>query len=97
MAGIQGIVGLTPPVGNGPVGERPNKRAEVRKDSGQLDHVSISPEAKGKAEAARLASAAADEIRQKNVEEARKNLEQGLYKLQSVVELVASRISPYLA
>ena len=96
MAGIQGIVGLTPPVGNGPAGERPNRRTEVRTDSGQLDHVSISPEAKDKAEAARLASAA-EEIRQKNVEEARENLEQGIYKMQSVVELVASRISPYLA
>ncbi len=97
MAGIQGIVGLTPPVGNGPVGERPNKRNEARTDAGRLDNVSISPEAKNKAEAARLAAAAAEEIRQKNVEEARKNLEQGIYKLQSVVELVASRISPYLA
>ena len=96
MAGIQGIVGLTPPVGNGPVGERPNRRTEVRTDSGQLDHVSISPEAKDKAEAARLATTAAEEIRQKNAEEARKNLKQGIYKMQSVVELVASRISPYL-
>jgi anti-sigma28 factor (negative regulator of flagellin synthesis) len=97
MAGIQGIVGLTPPVGNGPVGEqRPNRRDEVRKDSGQQDRVSISSEAKDAAEAARLAATASEEIRTKAVEEARRNIEQGTYKLQSMVQIVAARISPYL-
>ena len=95
MAGIQGIVGLTAPVGSGPVGERPNRRDEVRTDSGQQDHVSISSDAKDAAEAAKLA-AAAEQVRAKTVEEARKSIEQGTYKLQSVVELVAARISPYL-
>lgn len=95
MAGIQGIVGLTAPVGSGPVGERPSRRDEVRTDSGQQDHVSISSEAKGAAEAVKRA-AAAEELRAKAVEEARENIERGTYKLQSVVELVAARISPYL-
>lgn len=96
MAGIQGIVGLTAPAGSGPVGEPPNKRTEFRTDSGQLDRISISSEAKDAAEAARLAASAADEIRRKSVEDARRSIEQGTYKLQSVVRLVASRISPYL-
>lgn len=97
MAGIQGIAGLQVPGGNTPVGERPGRRNEVHTDSGQLDRVSISSEAKGAAEAARLAAAAAEEVRAKAVEEARRNIEQGTYRLQSVVRLVAARISPYLS
>jgi hypothetical protein len=96
MAGIQGIVGLTAPVGTGPVGERPSKRNEVRTGPGQLDRVSISSEAKGAAGAVRLAAASADDIRAKYVEEARRNIEQGIYRLQSVVQLVASRVSRFL-
>lgn len=97
MAGIQGIAGLQLPGGNTPASERPNRRNEVRTDSGPLDHVSISAEAKGAAEAARMAAAAAEEVRAKAVEEARRNIEQGTYRLQSVVRLVAARISPYLS
>jgi len=97
MAGIQGIVGLTAPAGSGPVGDRPNRRIEARTNAGQSDTLSISSDAKGAAEAARLAAAAADEIRAKAVEDARRNIEQGTYRLQSVVQLVASRISPYLS
>ena len=97
MAGIQGIVGLTTPVGNTPAGDRPGKRYEVRTGSGQLDRVSISSEAKGAAEAARLAASTADEIRSKAVEEARQNIERGAYRLQSVVQIVAARISPSLS
>ncbi|NUM53892.1 MAG: flagellar biosynthesis anti-sigma factor FlgM [Candidatus Hydrogenedentes bacterium] len=96
MAGIQGIVGLTTPVGSGPGGERPNRRNEIRTDSGQHDQVSISSEAKDAAEAARVAAAAAEQVRAKAIEEARESIEQGAYKLQAVVELVAARISPYL-
>ncbi|MBM3288848.1 MAG: flagellar biosynthesis anti-sigma factor FlgM [Candidatus Hydrogenedentes bacterium] len=96
MAGIQGIVGLTAPAGPGPAGERPNRRAGSRTDLALLDQVSFSAEAKGAAEASRLAASAADELRTQAVEEARRNIEQGAYKLQSVVRLVAARVSPYL-
>ena len=97
MAGIQGIVGLITPVGSGPVGERPNRRNGVQTDTGQPDQVVISSEAKGAAQAAKYAAAASDDIRKKAVEEARRNIEQGAYKIQSVVQLVAARISPYLS
>ncbi len=96
MAGIQGIAGLTAPVGTGPAGERPGKRNEVQAGPVQLDHVSISSEAKDAAGAARLAAASADDIRARNVEEARRNIEQGIYRIQSVVQLVASRVGRYL-
>ena len=96
MAGIQSIVGLTAPVGNGPAGERTSRRNEVRAEPGQLDRVSISTQAKSAAEAARLAAASADDLQAKVVDEARKSIEQGAYRLQSVVNLVAARISPYL-
>ncbi len=96
MAGIQGIVGLAVPTGTSPTGERPAKRGETKSDSGTFDRVVISSEAQGAAAAARLAASTSDEVRHHRVEQARKSIEEGAYRLQSVVELVASRVSRYL-
>jgi len=96
MAGIQGIVGLSAPSGPTPAGERSAKRGESRTVGDSTDNVSFSSEAQDAADAARLAASSADEIRKSRVEQARKQIQEGAYKLQSVVELVASRVSAYL-
>lgn len=96
MAGIQGLVGLIPPAGKDPAGERPEKRNNVQADAPRSDKVTISLEAKGAAGAARLAASAGEEVRNQAVEQARRNIEEGVYNLQSVVQLVAARVSPYL-
>ncbi|MDZ4859362.1 MAG: hypothetical protein SGI88_10305 [Candidatus Hydrogenedentes bacterium] len=96
MAGIQGIAGLITPIGASPTPDRPAKRSEVRGISGDGDHAVFSSEAQGAAELKRLAASAVDEGRQARLEQARKSIEQGAHRLQSVVELVASRVSKYL-
>lgn len=96
MAGIQGIFGLTAPGGTGPVNERPTKRGEARAESGTIDHLSISSTARDVAEISKLAATSPDDVRRRRVEEARRSIEEGTYRLLNVVELVAARISPHL-
>lgn len=97
MAGIQGIPGIITPTGTDPVSDRPSKRTEARTNSGQLDRVSISSEAQDAADVAKLAAASKDsEVRQQRVEQARKSIEEGTYRVQSVVLMVAARVSQYL-
>lgn len=96
MAGIQGIFGLTSPGGTGPVNERPAKRGDIRAESGTVDHVSISSTARDVAEVSKLAATSPDEVRRQRVEEARRSIEEGTYRLVNVIELVAARISPHL-
>ena len=102
MVGIYGINGIPEPATTTPEparGKRPQVRADVPSSSGQ-DHVELSAEAQQVSAAARLVEAAkakSEEIRTDRIAEARKQLEEGTYRIQEVVLAVAARVSSYLA
>ncbi len=90
MVEVLGIGGL-----NGPPGKPPDRaRGSLRTKSAVFeatDGVKISAAA-SQAAAAQQES----EIRQQKIEEVKARLEEGTYKLQATVLLVAARISPYV-
>lgn len=65
-----------------------------------VDGVEISAEAQQASQATRLANQASAQqqaIRQARIEEARRKIEEGTYKVQSVVQFVAARLTKYVA
>lgn len=98
MVGIYGITSGTSAV----TPRRPEDRASASKDAGALpsapDETTFSPEARAVAQAGRLNEEATttDELRAARIEEAKARLEAGTYKLASVVEEVAARITGYI-
>ncbi len=95
MGGIQGIGGLPEPVNLNTANSR-SRRPENRPAATTSDDtVRVSPEASNLAKLASVASEV-DEQRAERIAQARENLQNGTYKIQAVLEVVASRISKYL-
>lgn len=98
MIGIQGIGGVqepTPPK----TGPGKAKAPEAVAEEALTDGVSISPEAAEASETSSVVSqaAAANEVRQERVEQARESIEKGTYKVQDVVRQVASRLTKFVS
>jgi len=95
MGGIQGIGGPPEPVNlnnaNGRSRKPENRPAATAAD----DTVHVSPEAADLAKLANVASEI-DTQRAERIAQARENLQNGTYKVQEVLEVVASRISKYI-
>lgn len=88
---IQGIR-ETAPLPDSEVRNRASKGSETL-GTGE-DRIEISAEAREASALAQLASQVRDsEIRQEKVEEAKRRLEEGTYRLASIVNIVAERIS----
>lgn len=96
MAGIQGIGGFPLPPNTSLNGVRGN--GAERPVSPARDGVAISGEAQLASHLAQLVERTqqSQEMREERVEQARANLEQGLYKMNEMVRVVASRISAYI-
>lgn len=98
MVGINGIGAVDGT--NEPVPAEKRVRDRAKGPAGEADAVSISSEAVQAADATRLARAAeelsANEIQQRRIEEAKRNIEEGTYRVQSVVLEIASRITGYV-
>lgn len=96
MVGVQSIGGLPEPANPERVTERPQRGDTA--EAAPHDAVSISPEARRAATVARVLtqSPVADEVRAERVAEVRKSIEQGAYRLQEVVLMLAARLSPYV-
>jgi len=90
MVEILGIGGVTGPAEKSPDRARTAARTKTT-IFGATDGVKISA-------AAQQAAAAQheSEIRQQKIEEVKARLEEGTYKLQATVLLVAARVSPYV-
>ncbi len=95
MVGLEGIGGVKRPANTEPADLR-SKKAARTPASVDKDSVAISSKAQGAAEATRLAGIEDPELRMERVERARANIEKGTYKMQSVVRMVAARMSKYL-
>jgi len=103
MVGIQGLGGVPEPKSGGPAKARNERDGVVRDGSATSaassgDDVSISSEARAAAEAGRLTALAKsqDDIRADRVEQAKQNIEKGLYKDPEVVAKVAEKLLKYL-
>lgn len=97
MAGILGITGIPEPANViQPSGRGVRETSEDATPA--TDELSVSPEAEKAATAARLLgdTSKQNEVRSELVERARKNIEEGTYRVQQVVLIVASRVSKYL-
>jgi anti-sigma28 factor (negative regulator of flagellin synthesis) len=95
MGGIQGIGGPLEPVNPNNANGR-SRRPENRPAAKAADDtVHVSPEA---ADLAKLSSIASevDTHRAERIAQAQENLQNGTYKVQEVLEVVASRISRYI-
>lgn len=97
MVGINGI-GLTPEPANGTRGPAREPRTDFSGAWAVKDNVAISKEAQQASEAARAlgASKTQSQYRAERVAEAKAKLEQGTYRIQEVVKLVASRVAVYV-
>jgi anti-sigma28 factor (negative regulator of flagellin synthesis) len=93
MVGINGIGNVPELANTKPDSVRDRKKTDSSSVN-KADGVQISSEAKQATEAARYAqlSQSQDDIRQKEVEEARQNIEQGTYKTVSTILQVAARV-----
>jgi len=98
MVGINGIGNVPELTNTKPDPVRDRKKSDTE-SVGRSDGVQISPEAKQATEVARIVqlSQAQDELRQKEIEEARQNIEQGTYKTVSNILQVAARVSKLLS
>lgn len=99
MIGIQGISAIQEP--NGPKSSGPGRAKDAEKPivTSNQDGVTISPEAEKAAEAKSVVSdaAAANELRQERIEQAKERIEEGTYKVQDVVRQVASRLTRFVS
>lgn len=91
IGSIEAFADITAAAG-GSVKSRTDEKRAVKADS-----VAVSTEAQQAAEVFKLAlDDGKSEIRQEVVEAARKRIEEGTYRMQSVVTLVASRLTRYV-
>lgn len=98
MVGINGIGNVPELANTKPDSVRDRKKTDSSLAS-RTDGVQISSEAQQATEVARIAqlSQTQDDIRQKAVDEARQNIEQGTYKTVSNILQVAARVGKLLA
>lgn len=95
MAGIQGIAGLAAPASTAPAPDR-GSRADGRREPEPGDSALFSSQAVEASLRGKLVAASSDDFRDKRVEEARRRLEEGAHRVQTVLLKIAARISPYL-
>jgi len=95
MAGIQGIAGLVAPASTPPVPDR-DKHADDHHDPEPGDRVSFSSAAVEASLRGKLIAASSEDFRTKRIEEARRRIEEGAHRVQTVLLTVAARVSPYL-
>lgn len=95
MIGIGSIEALTD---LSALAQKPTKARNDEKRSAKSDTVEVSTDAQKAADAARLAAASdsGSEIRKEAVEAARKRIEEGAYRIQNMVHLVAARVTQYV-
>ena len=92
IGSIDSVLDLTPAAPGSSTKSRTDEKRAAKTDS-----VALSADAQQVSAAVRNAeSATGSEVRQKVVDEARQRIEEGTYRLQSVVQLVAARITHYL-
>ncbi|MCL4691156.1 MAG: flagellar biosynthesis anti-sigma factor FlgM [Candidatus Hydrogenedentes bacterium] len=102
MVGIYGITGLPEQPATTPSEPARGRRPQsLSGESGQqgADRITFSPEAQEASAAAKFIEAAkerSEEIRAERIEQARKQLEEGTYRLQQVVLVVAARVANYI-
>ncbi len=99
MVGIEGM-GITPVRANNTeqASSRTQKAASTTLSS--TDGVLFSTEAEKAAEVVRftdMASEQQQELRQERIEEAQRKIEESTYKVQSVIQFVAARLTKYVA
>lgn len=97
MVGINGIGGVPELANTKPESVRDRKSTNTSQTT-PTDGVQISPEAQKATEASRLVelSKTQQDFRQKQVEQARQNIEQGTYKTVNTILQVAARVKKYL-
>jgi anti-sigma28 factor (negative regulator of flagellin synthesis) len=93
LAGIQALGG------NAPLSAKRTEEAANREPQAVAeDHVDLSPESLQAAVLARMAADLADsEVRREKVEEAKRQIQEGTYRVVNIVNVVASRISGIVA
>lgn len=97
MIGLQGVSGLPDPAATAPGGTAGVLRVQTpafqpKDDGAEIDGVEISKAAE---QAAVLVGHSSD-VRRERIEEVKARLEEGAYKLQATVLLVAARVAPYV-
>jgi len=95
MGGIQGIGGPPEPVNLNTASGRSRRPENRPTETTSDDSVQVSPEGAKLAKLTGIASEV-DAQRIEKIEQARENLQNGTYKVQEVLEVVASRISKYI-
>lgn len=92
IGSIDAVLDLRPAAPGNTSKSRSDEKRPVKADT-----VEVSADAQKAAEAVKaLESATGSEIRKQVVEQARQRIDEGTYRLQGVVQLVASRITNYL-
>lgn len=95
MLGIDGIGAVTGSSGPVPTDKKARERAQSRPP--ETDAVTFTTEAVQAADATRLVreaeKIAQDEHQQKRIEEAKRNIQEGAYRVQSIVLEIAGRIT----
>jgi flagellar biosynthesis anti-sigma factor FlgM len=96
MVGMNGIIGVPGPANT----SQPKARGSVSGSRGSLarDSVDFSSQAQEASRTAQLLeqARAESEVRAERVAKAKENIENGTYKMQGVVRIVASRVSKYI-
>jgi anti-sigma28 factor (negative regulator of flagellin synthesis) len=97
MISLQGVNGLPDPAASAPGALSNALRLqtpafEPKEDGVEVDGVEISQAA----EQAAVLVGQSSEIRRERIEEVKARLEQGAYKLQATVLMVAARVAPYV-
>ena len=97
MIGVQGVGGVQEPQGPKPASGRAKQTEETRGPSS--DDVSFSSQAEkaALADAIIQQSGQTSEVRQAKIDEARRNIEEGTYKVQEVVQQVAARLAQFVS
>ncbi len=93
LAGIQAL-GANAPLSAKRAEEAPQRESQAVAE----DHLDLSPESLQAAVLARMAADLADsEVRREKVEEAKRQIQEGTYRVVNIVNVVASRISGVVA
>ena len=97
MIGVQGVGGVQEPNGPKPASGRPKQAEEPKAPVSDGASFSSAAESAAVAESIIQKSAETSETREAKVEQARRNLEEGTYKVQDVVRQVASRLTKFIS
>lgn len=97
MIGIQGISGVPEPAG--PKQTTGRAKEPVKSEVPATDDVLISAAAEKAANADIILQQSGEmsDVRQQRIDEARKNIEEGTYKVQDVVRQVAARLTQFVS